>query len=95
MECTIEAAKRNITCWNIEGLPDMIDEGRLAKYSVDHDEYIGPRCDEIPKPNGNLDPCIEGANIRYKWKRMGPNHSRLNIDIHYSSNFFLKIGYRS
>ena len=55
-----------LPCWEMEGLPDMLDEGDLDVYARDHDEPIGPRENEY---NGN--------NIRYKWRQRGPSHSRL------------------
>ena len=53
-------------CWEMEGLPDMLDEGDLDVYARDHDENIGPR-----------EYAYNGNNIRYKWRRRGPSHSRL------------------
>ena len=67
MECTATAAATmKVDCWTLPELPDKLDEGDLDLYSRDHDEYMGPR---EYKYNGN--------NIRYKWRRRGPNHSRL------------------
>ena len=68
MDCTSSASENfgHPDCWTVEGLPDKLDEGDLDLYARDHDEYLGPR-----------EYGYNGNNIRYKWRRRGPNHSRL------------------
>jgi hypothetical protein len=74
MECQMEAVEvftwhspiyngqPNASCWNVEGLPDMLDEGDLDEFSRDHED-LGPNA-----PWSELN----GANIRYKWRERGP-----------------------
>ena len=79
MECQKEAVESftwhspiynghpNASCWTIDGLPDMLDQGDLDEFSKDHED-LGPNApwSELNQPN-----------IRYKWRERGPKNSRL------------------
>merc|ERR1712223_626862 len=79
MECQMEAVEvftwhspiyngqPNASCWTVEGLPDMLDEGDLDEFSRDHED-LGPNA-----PWSELNE----ANIRYKWRERGPKNGRL------------------
>ena len=57
----------NASCWTVNGLPDMLDQGDLDEFSKDHED-LGPNASwsELNQPN-----------IRYKWRERGPKNSRL------------------
>ena len=75
MECQSEAVagflwgtpQNRSSCWTIDGLPDMLDQGELDEFSKDHED-LGPRATWSEQ---NV------ANINYKWKQRGPRNSRL------------------
>ena len=58
----------NPSCWLVEGLPDMLDEGDLDEFSRGHGADPGPRADTSE---------LNGPNIRLKWRTRGPKASRL------------------